>query len=444
MFGLGLPPTGTPKERRRYRVKWRVDGRDRTRALKTRAEADRLRTQLQQAVMDGAEFDLATGLPRAWVQPHVTWWSWSREWLALKWPQWSGHSRRSAVEALVAVTPSLVVPGAPSPPPNLAAWLREVGFDPSGRATGPGAAWLERWSVRLDQLDPSLLESALTTATTKRDGTMVSPDVARRRRNSTNAVLRAAVRRGLVERNPMDRVEWRVPQRNLAVDISTVPSFPDVCAIVELVAALRRGGARYAALFACVGMAGLRPSEAAAISVADLHLPTSGWGLVRLRGAVTSPGTRYTADGNVREAKALKHRAAGAIREVPLPPDLVERLCRHLNAWPSVDGRLFANNEGLPPASDNYGPVWVRARQQLWPAGHPLAKSTVYDLRHSAATTMLRAGVMPSEVARRLGHSVDILMRVYAGVLDDERDRSNLLIEDEIRRQRSATAPISP
>ncbi len=49
---------------------------------------------------------------------------------------------------------------------------------------------------------------------------------------------------------------------------------------------------------------------------------------------------------------------------------------------------------------------------------------------------MLRSGVMPSEVARRLGHSVDVLMRVYAGVFQDERDRSNVLIEAEMAAQR--------
>ena len=42
---------------------------------------------------------------------------------------------------------------------------------------------------------------------------------------------------------------------------------------------------------------------------------------------------------------------------------------------------------------------------------------------------MLRAAVPPAEVARRLGHSVDVLMRVYAGVFEDERERSNELID---------------
>jgi hypothetical protein len=50
---------------------------------------------------------------------------------------------------------------------------------------------------------------------------------------------------------------------------------------------------------------------------------------------------------------------------------------------------------------------------------------------------MLRAGVVPAEVARRLGHSVDVLMRVYAGVFADERARSNALVDAEAQRQLS-------
>jgi hypothetical protein len=30
IFSIGAPADGTPKDKRRYRVKWRVDGRDRT------------------------------------------------------------------------------------------------------------------------------------------------------------------------------------------------------------------------------------------------------------------------------------------------------------------------------------------------------------------------------------------------------------------------------
>ena len=315
IFSLGTPHASTPRERRRYRVKWRIDGRDRTRSLKTRAQADRLRSQLIVAVDQGEEFDTETGLPISWVQVPTTWWGWSQEWVGLKWQQWSGHSRRSAVESLTALTPHVVRHGAPQPPPELAVWLRTTGLRPDG----PDHPWLERWSAPLVDIDPALLERALARATAKQDGSPASAEVARRRRNTLGAVLRSAVRRGVIEHNPLDRVEWRQPERNLAVDVATVPSFADVVAIVDHVAALRTDGARYASLYACVGMAGLRPSEAIGLRMVDLDLPISGWGLARLRGATTSPGRRYTTGGGVSEDKALKQRPPHATREVPLP-----------------------------------------------------------------------------------------------------------------------------
>ena len=61
-----------------------------------------------------------------------------------------------------------------------------------------------------------------------------------------------------------------------------------------------------------------------------------------------------------------------------------------------------------------------------------MAATVTYDLRHTAATMMLRAGVSPAEVARRLGHSVEMLMRIYAGVFDDEIERANRAIDREL------------
>ncbi len=436
VFSLGAPKPGTPKERRRYSVRWRVDGRDRMRSFRTKAEAERLRSQLQVEATAGTPFDLATGMPAPWVRRSVTWWAWSREWLELKWPQWSGNSRRTGVESLVAFTTHLVHRSA-SPPEGLGDWLRTVGFVPGVEIDpkDPFVRWLNKWSVPLDAITPGLLERTLTLATMKRDGSPASPPVVRRRRTTLNAVLRAAVRRGLLDSNPMERVEWKAPGRPLEVDVALVPGPDDIAAVVEAAAALTTSGAKYGALFACVGYAGLRPSEALGLRVGDLDLPRAGWGLARLHGAVTSPGARYTADGSTTERKALKHRSVGAVREVPLPTPLVEALRGHVERFPPVDDRVFSSDAGNPLTTASYTKVWNRVRRSVWAADDPLADCRVYDLRHGAATMMLRAGVMPAEVARRLGHSVDVLNRVYAGVVDGERERSNALIESMLAEE---------
>jgi integrase len=433
VFAIGSPPKGTPTAKRRYRVKWRIDGRDRTRAFKTRAEADRYRRLLLDAVSAGELFDDATGEPMSWNAGSLTWFAWSQQWLSLKWPQWAGTTRKTAVETLATITPLMVRSGAPDPPADLVTWLRSAGYLPAAGASATTPAWLERWSVPLHEITPALLEQVLTAATTRQDGRPVTAAVARRRKNSLGAVLRAAVRRDLIDRNPMDRVEWRTPSRDMTLDVATVASVADVIAVVDHVAELDSAAARYAALFACVGLAGLRPSEAIGLRRRDLELPATGWGLARVRGATTEPGARYTDDGDRAEVKGLKHRATGAVREVPLPPMLVERLRAHLEQWPD-DEHLFRNVGGRPMTPTSYNPVWRRARAAAWGDRPELASTTVYDLRHAAATMMLQAGVPPAEVARRLGHSIDILLRVYAGVLVEERDRSNELIDRELER----------
>ncbi len=433
VFSLGKPAKGTPTARRRYRVKWRIDGRDRTRSFKTRAEADRYRRQLLDAIEAGEHFDDSSGEPAVWSSESLTWFVWSQEWLALKWPQWAGTTRRSALETLVAITPRMVHSKAPQPPDEVVGWLRSDGYIPGSDGWSSPPAWLARWSLPLDEITPRILEQVLTEITTRQDGKPVSAAVARRRRNTLGAVLRAAVRRDLLDRNPLDRVEWRTPSRDLTIDVTTVPSMADVIALVDHVTALDSPGARYGALFACVGLAGLRPSEAIGLRVDDLELPVGGWGMARVRGATTEPGARYTADGDRSEEKGLKHRATGAVREVPLPPMLVERLRTHIARW--NDELLFRNVNGRPMTSTSYQPVWDRARSAAWADRSELTGTTLYDLRHAAATMMLRAGVPPAEVARRLGHSIDVLLRVYAGVLVEERDRSNELIDAELDRQ---------
>ena len=439
VFGLGEPPADTPKDQRRYRVRWRVDGRDRMRRFKLKAEAERYRSMLLVAVGEGVRFDRVSGLPETWQKSTDTWWSWSREWLGLKWGNWAGHSRRSSAETLALITPYLVRPGAPTAPRELRSWLLGYGYLPGAEMIdGVERSWLDRFSLPLVELRPGNLEPALVAVTTRLDGQATAATVSSRRRNTVKSVLTAAVRRDLIKVNPMDRLEWKAPKRSEEIDVSVLPSLVDVDQVVRHVSSLTTPGARYGAFFAVMGMAGLRPSEVAAMRVADLDLPDEGWGLVMLRGAIATPGARYTASAEAREHKGLKHRSSSSVRAVPLPPDLVMILRAHLQRWPARSGLVFTNRRGDPVAPGNYGRVWTRETGRLWPKGHPLAETEPYDLRHTAATLMIRAGVPLPEVARRLGHSVEILLRVYAGVFEDERNRSNEAIEREFERQRSS------
>ena len=81
-----------------------------------------------------------TGEPASWhhvAEVGPTWWRWSREWVGLKWPQWSGNSRRTAVETLALFAPLMVKEDAPEPPTGLSEWLRNEGYRPDGADTVP-------------------------------------------------------------------------------------------------------------------------------------------------------------------------------------------------------------------------------------------------------------------------------------------------------------------
>jgi integrase len=55
-----------------------------------------------------------------------------------------------------------------------------------------------------------------------------------------------------------------------------------------------------------------------------------------------------------------------------------------------------------------------------------------YDLRHAAASLWLNAGVPATEVARRLGQGVAVLLHVYANCIDGTDGDNNQRINDAL------------
>ncbi|XHM92832.1 hypothetical protein AB0761_21830 [Peterkaempfera sp. SMS 1(5)a] len=82
----------------------------------------------------------------------------------------------------------------------------------------------------------------------------------------------------------------------------------------------------------------------------------------------------------------------------------------------SPDGRLFRTSRGGMVQESGYGVVWAEARRLSLTAAQaasPLGRRP-YDLRHAAVSLWLNSGVDPTEVARRAGHSLAVLLGVYA------------------------------
>ena len=110
-------------------------------------------------------------------------------------------------------------------------------------------------------------------------------------------------------------------------------------------------------------------------------------------------------------------RARKPTRRVPIPPELVVLLRAHLERFGTgPDGRLFRSENGNPIQQSTWWQVWQKVRKASLSAeelASPLMRRP-YDLRHSGVTWRLNSGVPATEVAAWAGHSVEVLMRVYA------------------------------
>ena len=187
--------------------------------------------------------------------------------------------------------------------------------------------------------------------------------------------------------------------------------------------------------FAVLYYAGLRPAEAAALRLGDCELPEDGWGYLTLAASRPETNRRWTDTGTTHEQRGLKHRPATATRRVPIPPELITILREHIKEFgTAADGRLFHTRRGGVLGSA-YTDTWAAARTlALAPEQvlSPLANRP-YALRHAAISLWLNAGVPATEVADRAGHSVEVLLRVYAGCIHGGETVSNQRIDAALR-----------
>lgn len=193
--------------------------------------------------------------------------------------------------------------------------------------------------------------------------------------------------------------------------------------------------------------AGLRPSEAKHLRRTDCTLPEKGWGELLLTGSTQHAGAEWTDSGEASEDRSLKHRPDKATRLVPACPELVELLRRHTTEFRcGPGGRLFVSRTGragipLPPpysnpvSSNTYARVWAKARAKALgetQAATPLAQRP-YDLRHAAVSLWLNAGVPATQVAEWAGHSVNVLLKVYAKCADGQDEIARRRVEAALR-----------
>ena len=256
----------------------------------------------------------------------------------------------------------------------------------------------------------------------------------RLRRATLRNALDYAVERKLLERNPVDEVKAR-KQKSVFHEVDR-RSVANPIQARTLLSAVHDIHPQLVAFFAVMYFAALRPEEAVNLRKDNLSLPEQGWGELYLERAAPEVGAEWTDSRARGEQRSLKHRADGKGRPVPCSAELTAILHDHMATFGTApDGRLFRAVRGDRWLSSSvYGRTWAKARAVAFTpevVASPLAKRP-YDLRHAAVSTWLNAGVEPTRVAEWAGHSVAVLLRVYAKCLDGGEQEARRRVQERL------------
>jgi integrase len=234
-----------------------------------------------------------------------------------------------------------------------------------------------------------------------------------------NMAMRRAVRLGLVAAHPVQGVELppAAPRRWTILDEAQAH---------QLIEATHDD--RYHGLWVLAVTLGLRRGELLGLRWGDLDLER---GVLRVARSVTR-------DAKGRPVVGTATKTTAGTREIILPQLCREALRRQRvmqlerrmaagEAW-TDSGAVFDSGLGKHIVS----PTRLRARWVQLRAELDLPEMRIHDLRHTAATHMIRAGIPIPVVAKILGHANPaITMRVYAHVVaameQDAADRIDAL-----------------
>jgi integrase len=288
-------------------------------------------------------------------------------------------------------------------------WLETVAKPRVSERTFDNYAWLlDKAIAKLGKMPLSLLRGE---EIQKYYGSL-TPSIARHIHAPLRSALSQAVKWNLIHSNPCDTVE--LPNHR-AREMQVLTA--------EEAARLLKVECKYSCLFAFLLTTGARPSEVLGLKWPDLDFE---------RATATIQRTlQWHADGGFYFAET---KTKGSRRTVPFPVSLVEQLKQHranqaqalLKLGLKTD-LVFANSEGMPLMRKNL--VRRHFKPALKAATLP-TDLTLYCLRHTCASLLLKAGIHPKVVAERLGHSsTKLTLDVYSHVAPGMQAEATACIE---------------
>jgi integrase len=229
---------------------------------------------------------------------------------------------------------------------------------------------------------------------------------ARKAHQILSQVLDAAVDGGKLARNAAAGVKLPTVQRREMHFLDAV----QVEAIADAI------DPRYSTLVRVAAYTGLRPCELVALRVGRLDL---------LRGTARVAEAAPEVAGRLEWGGVKTHEA----RTVRLPRFLCEELGAHLADRPhGAEDLVFTAPPGGPLRESKFVPGYFKPAVRA--VGLP-ATLRFYDLRHTAASPLIREGASVKAVQRQLGHATaSITLDTYGHLFPDELDALATRLED--------------
>ncbi len=227
-------------------------------------------------------------------------------------------------------------------------------------------------------------------------GGKLSPATIRQTHAAVNQAFVYAVRNDYISRNPAEHAE--LPTRD-----TTERRALTTAELVRFIEAT--GTSYYGILYRFLAETGVRPGEACAITWPDVNLED---GTIKISKAVTK--------GPAGERVVSLPKTRSSNRLVFAPPGLLEALRAHHNQQQSLrldaSGHVFVNMDGKPLAP------WRLNRRDLprvlTIAGINPEGVSLYNLRHTFATSLLTSSVGDKVASDLMGHAdVKITKNTY-------------------------------
>ncbi len=399
----------------RYHVRSRVHGYDFTRSFKERGEANRYYEEMIAAKVEGVEFDRRTGRPVEKGAQDSSFADFATSFINLKRLSLQDSAFESMQKALALSVSFLIAKPLPG---NLEVFASEavrkhILVESPSSTVGEveeARAWILKHSLCLSEIDSVVATKLLGHLNLKQDGlTKVSADTFRRRRQAAFATFQHAVSLEILKKNPIATAIFTLPKTEPSIDVEALPTIQEVR---DFCTALNDGSktGHAAEVFASImWLAGTRPGECLGLKVKSFRKNRRGHYELALTDNIVQVSKSFTVGEIAQTTKPLKARAQRHVRRVPIPNELVSLLKDYVKDK-NADDLLF-------PSSRHDGALTLSVFEDRWNKVCG-GRWRLYDLRHLNASILIYSGLNIIEVAKRLGHSVQVCSTVYLHAME--------------------------